>query len=478
MRKYIIVLFLAITLTSCEGWLNINPYDKVGADNLFSEEKGYEQALTGVYARMSKANLYGVELSFGMTDLLAKYWVIYMNNNPRYAFSNYDYTESNAKSTINEIWYDMYRGIAETNRVLEALGDENKLKLQKYDLFKGEALALRAFLHWELLEYFGPLNYATSEKKSIPFRDEYSNKITSLMAGKAVFARIKNDLETALVHFEKDPIRGIKHISEYHKSDGGYATDCYLERRNIRMNYYSVKALLARLYLVEGKKQQAYNYATEIINEKKFTLVDEADLVTILSKKDLHYSDEIIFSLYMNKQQSIVEKLLGYEENLNYSYYLFPNQIEAIYGSGNGSMVDYRYTFWFDESEILIKYKEPSPLERPYIPEIPILRLSELYYIAAEAKIGVDNEEALSKLNEVRENRNIQPLKMEEIISDAALLNHIVLDMRKDFIGEGKMFKTYKRLNMDILNGNSKVEASERIFVLPIPEEELEAGKN
>lgn len=478
MRKYIILLFLVTTLTSCESWLNINPYDKVGADDLFSEEKGYEQALTGVYARMSRAELYGVELSFGMTDLLAKYWAIYMTNNPRYAFSSYDYAESNAKSTINKIWYDMYRSIAESNRILEALGEKNDLNLRKYDLFKGEALALRAFLHWELLEYFGPLNYATSDKKSIPFREEHSNKIISLMAGKVVFAKIKGDLEAALIHFEKDPIRGIKHISEYHKADGGSTTDSYLERRNIRMNYYSVKALLAKLYLVEGEKQKAYDYATEIINEKKFTLVDETDLVTVLSKKDLHYSDEIIFSLYMNKQQSMVEKLLGYEESINYSYYLYPNQIKAIYESGNGSMVDYRYTFWFNESEVMIKYKEPSALERPYIPEIPILRLSELYYIAAEAKIGINNEEALSKLNEVRENRNIQPLRIEDILSDAILLNHIVLDMRKDFVGEGKMFKTYKRLNMDIFSGSSKIEASEKIFILPIPEEELEAGKN
>lgn len=476
-----IVGLLSFLFVSCQNWLNLTPYDRIGEDDLFETESGFQQALTGIYARMSKADLYGRELSFGMADLLGQYWDIYAPNNEHFPFISYDYTHADAEDVIRRIWYEMYKAIAEVNNLLGALEQKGENDLAQWKILKGEALALRAFMHLELLEYFGPLNIATSDKPSIPYREEYSKELVPLLPAKEVLSKIKRDLESAFVLLEDDPIRSIGHVSEYsmtmEEQDNVYHNS-FLDKRNIRMNYYAVEFLLAKVSLMEGNKQDAYKYALDVIGSGKFTLVNENDLVVVDSKKDLHYSDEIVFSLYMGKQQSICEKNLGYTEEINYSFYFIPSSVDQIYTAGKGSTVDYRRAYWFNADEIFTKYRKPAELEPAYQPEIPIIRLSELYYIAAEAQIDEDDKLAFELLNTVRENRNISKLLQGDITSNETILRHIVYDMRKDFWGEGKMFKMYKRLNMNVLNGNSEIPASESIFVLPIPQEELEFGGN
>lgn len=482
MKKSIYVILICFAFISCQNWLDLTPYDRIGEDDLFATEDGFQQALTGIYARMSKSDLYGMELSFGMADLLGQYWNIYAVNNRHYSLINYDYRHVDAESIINQVWYEMYKGIAETNNLLQALNAREESEFEQWKLLKGEALALRAFMHLELLEYFGPMNVAMSEQASIPYREEYSKELVPLLPGKEVFGKIKRDLKEAFVLLEDDPIRSIGHVSEYsilgdEKQENIYHNS-FLDKRNIRMNYYAVEALLAKISLMEGNKQDAYKYAWDVIESGKFSLVDENDLVVVDSKKDLHYSDEIIFSLYMGKQQSICENYLGYGDEINYSYYFLPSSIDDIYTAGKGSTVDYRRSYWFNADELFIKYKKPADIDPAYQSEIPIIRLSELYYIAAEAQIEENDSRALELLNAVRENRNIGELFQEDITLNETILRHIVYDMRKDFWGEGKMFKTYKRLNMNILDGVSEIPASENIFVLPIPKEELEFGGN
>ena len=54
----------------------------------------------------------------------------------------------------------------------------------------------------------------------------------------------------------------------------------------------------------------------------------------------------------------------------------------------------------------------------------------------------------------------------------------LLLEMRKEFVGEGQLFYVYKRLNHDIIGNTSEdaVKANNGVFVLPIPEEEIEYG--
>lgn len=66
----------------------------------------------------------------------------------------------------------MYNVIANINNFLEYV-DKNKDVLvteRYYETMKGEALGLRAFLHFDLLRMFGPIYKEHPASKAIPYR--------------------------------------------------------------------------------------------------------------------------------------------------------------------------------------------------------------------------------------------------------------------------------------------------------------------
>ena len=69
MKKLInksIILSLFLALTACNDWLNVSPKTDMKAEDLFSTEAGFRDALIGVYALMATDNLYGKNLSIWM----------------------------------------------------------------------------------------------------------------------------------------------------------------------------------------------------------------------------------------------------------------------------------------------------------------------------------------------------------------------------------------------------------------------------
>ncbi|MEG0796881.1 MAG: hypothetical protein RR397_10330 [Odoribacter sp.] len=76
--KIYLILFFAFPFISCNSWLDVTPQGQVEASDMLSSEKGYNSALGGVYYTLSSSTLYGKELSYGLMDLLAQYWITKM----------------------------------------------------------------------------------------------------------------------------------------------------------------------------------------------------------------------------------------------------------------------------------------------------------------------------------------------------------------------------------------------------------------
>lgn len=76
------------------------------------------------------------------------------------------------------MWCGLYNAIANTNKLLEEIeGKESMFTGINYDMIKGEALALRGFLHFDLLRLFGA-SYAENPKKAaIPYVTAYTSNI-------------------------------------------------------------------------------------------------------------------------------------------------------------------------------------------------------------------------------------------------------------------------------------------------------------
>ena len=140
--------------------------------------------------------------------------------------------------------------------------DENKgvfTSPEVHDVYKGEFLALRAFLHFDILRLFAPSAAMNNNKGldalAIPYVDVFTNIAQSQLTVKEVLKKIETDLLAA-----KQLMKGKEEFKFSDTSDPLY-------NRKQRMNYYAVTALLARVYLWGNDKEAALKEAKEIIGE-------------------------------------------------------------------------------------------------------------------------------------------------------------------------------------------------------------------
>ena len=185
MKKIIYILLIGISsifsLASCTEWLDVTPNTDVPAKELFTTENGFRSALAGLYIIMTEENTYGKNLSFGLMEQLAQmYDKLPDGTSDRRSVYIYDRETSgayNTKGVLANTWQAQYHTIANVNNLLkwwELNGEVVLVDSITRSMIRGEALALRAFLHFDLLRGWGPMDYAGNEAnrefKCIPYR--------------------------------------------------------------------------------------------------------------------------------------------------------------------------------------------------------------------------------------------------------------------------------------------------------------------
>ena len=167
-NKILLLLFLPL-LFGCNGWLNVTPQSEVDEEDLFADGEGYRNSLNGVYSRISESDMYAQQLTWGFMDVLAQYYNFDKMNQygayPKAYKGDYDNSEGAYKSIAN--CNNLIQNIdkADVTKFLGREGEKNMLK--------GEALALRAFLHFDLLRLFAPVAVELNGDKTgyVPVND-------------------------------------------------------------------------------------------------------------------------------------------------------------------------------------------------------------------------------------------------------------------------------------------------------------------
>ena len=415
MKKYIVSICLGMFLfSSCSNWLDVKPKTTVEAEEVFSRELGFKEALTGVYIKMASTDLYAKNLSYGFLDILGqRYQINAVANyeNPLWYTFPSTYTESYTET----IWAKMYNVIANLNNLLYYC-DKNKNVFTTehyYEIIKGEALGLRAFLHFDLLRMFGPIYKDNPMAKRIAYRTEFNQVPKEMQSSDVVVDSIITDLKRAeILLTNTDPLNF--EFPKTEDGDRGTGKDGFLEYRHKRMNLYAVKAMLARVYLYAGNKVEAANYASQVIEGKYFDLIGDAT--------DVLRSKEIVFSVYVDKFDQQVTDITN-----GSSYCIVKVRIREGVGFDYGT-----------NGIKMRKYKQEN-LWASTEGTVVLIRLSEMYYILAEC--AATPGEAAEFLNKVRSVRGIDPV----VCTEANKLDEIEKEYRKEFYGEGQLFFFYKR---------------------------------
>ncbi|RHA41745.1 RagB/SusD family nutrient uptake outer membrane protein [Odoribacter splanchnicus] len=482
-----ILSILVLSMVGCEKWLDVRPESEVGEEDMFSTEQGFMDALYGVYVSMGKEDLYGGTFPLTM-DVLAKLFNVHPGNSHE-NFVSYNYLSSDCADVIDKIWERLYYCVSLTNNILKHLEDESPETLNSYWYLKGECLALRAFLHYEILRVFAPNIKDQPEYVSIPYRKNYSNLIDPQLKVKEVFEKILIDLQEAKEALKEDVIRTEKPVfvsgnteedkesEDVTDKNENYYMSSFLANRKYRMNYYGVLATMARVYLdrsAEGDREKAYECAMEIIESGKFRLVQYDDFIVPsgdIKKRDALFTDEFIFGLFSSQVDVWYDSHCWPAGSYQNRFFLVDVQKNIFEDKVND--LRYRLVEKDSETQDMLLKKHFGDYEKSK-QKIRVLTLAEMYYIASEVK----PEKASVLMDSIARYRGITPTISDNTSSDDRM-REIVKEYRKEFLGDGQFFFTFKRLaGQSFLNNmNLGIRKEDKILVLPLPEAEIEYGE-
>ena len=477
MRKTTILplaLASALTLTSCDDFLDVRPDSQKLESDLFTKPQGFEDAIYGVYGSMQSATLYGKELAWGLTDLMAQ--DLNQNTTSSLALSRYQYNDDDElKTRFANVWSNAYTTIGYANNVLKNLEGRSEADLPLYNLYKGEMLAARAMLHFDLLRLFCSTNEAAS---GIPYTKTYSQAINEFKKVGEVYDLILADLAEAekLLESEAANIAYPRDNSNYYKFQNYRETHC---------NYYAVLALTARVYWMRGNMAKAGEYASKVIDSKKFPLVEPNEV------KDLYAGrlspKEAIWGLYSTAYSGTCQDYL-------YEYASYKSYDPYFDGSGADHLLPYDKVYKQDVEATAQDYRlnwfkigtgyarclktvDTYTLEGNATTDwssrtqgITLLHVSEMYLIAAEALLEGNYTKALEYFNAETASRGLAPLKSDVKLTKDMIYN----EYHKEMFGEGQMWYNMKRLGKDIISNldTKTIPASEDVYVIPIPQDE------
>ena len=141
----------------------------------------------------------------------------------------------------------------------------------------------------------------------------------------------------------------------------------------------------------------------------------------------------------------------------------------TLYETSSGGSTDYRYVYLL-ENDGSVQF----PSKYWGMKSVPLIRLSEMYYILAET--AATPEEGMGFLNTVRRNRGLAQLPLTGLTA-IKLTTEITKEYQKEFLAEGQLFYFYKRLRVAKMLFNTKTFTDQN-YKLLIPDSELEFNPN
>ncbi|MDO5979506.1 RagB/SusD family nutrient uptake outer membrane protein [Flavivirga spongiicola] len=492
MKKYLknitAVLVGCILFTSCDDYLDVKPENQFLEDGMFSTPSGTQTVLNGIYLDMTSGSLYGGGLTMSTVDIFAQLYNTDTSTPHKYKeYKDINYTASNVRGALDNIWTSAYVNILNINNFIKQVeARDNLLPEKEENILLGEAYALRAMLHFDLLRLFGPIYVKSPEDPSIPYNVDVQSTITPLLKASEAMEKILADLTSAETFLENDPIRefGKINVSQEEQLDSDdplykYRESDFYRFRNKRMNYYAVKALQARVNLYAGNNTAALTAAKLVIEEASvwFPWTPFKEVISAGANPDRIFSSEIIFGLnnndLYNQQRDLFAAsldevgILAAKSKLDFFFEGNDNDYRRLSSWALPVLGEHSFPTFF-------KYADVHDPKMGFRFFQPLIRMSEMYLIAAE--LEANEADALTYLNAQRFNRGIP-----DIDPGADIQEEILKEYRREFYAEGQMFFYYKRKNIsEIPNANSSrtIEMGDAEYVAPLPDSESNYRNN
>lgn len=510
----ITALLAVLSFTSCNGWLEATSSTQFQADQIFESRDGYLDALTGVYLTMGNSSVYGSDMTWKYMDLIS-YTYNTFTGSKMAKWQSHEYSNVDVRADIAAIWQGAYNIIANANMLLDRLEEGRSLFSSEleFNLIKGELLAIRAYVHFDLMRMFGTTGFLgeNASKLTVPYVTSYGMTATGQLTNEETLGLLLADVEEALELLADDPVTGVKPDG----FDQGPNADGYWDKRQRHLNLYAVEALAARIHHWNFNLDKAAEYAAEALEGAQASglahwLDVDGFLITYKDEeKDWTFSTEHIFGLEITGLSNMTMGTLipgnsssdvfhlskdamdfAYNtlvfidlENDDYSVYQFDGLQEALEDiRGTAALFKYNQSAYD-----CYKFYGTSSSSAKYRNIMPMLKMSEMCYILSEKYfVDGDNAKALEMLDQVRLHRGVQ----EPLGSDRYSFIEIEREAAKEFLNEGQGVFWRRHWN-NIIDGGPftlfrrgiynytgiKNETLDNQLIFPYPDAETDYGR-
>lgn len=444
-RFNIICLLLVILSSSCESFIEVDlPDSQLTGETVFKDIGTAEATVSSIYNKLFN-NVLVSGNSNGLSILLGSYTDELQTYNTR--LLEFQFFKNNLIATDTDVavlWNGSYNLIYAANAVKEGLENSTTISQSDKDCLLGEALFLRAYIHFHLLNLFGEIPYVTTTDYKI-------NTTIGKLTVSQLYGLMIADLERA------KSLMPIVSQSPY----------------RVHPSIDTVKSLLARIHLYNTNWEYAEIEANSVIDSGKFAWVDSLDAVFLKN------STATIWQL-MPSQEG-----LPTQEGQSFIFTMGPPPNRAlnhhlINAFEQGDLRKEHWTrsvsgneTWYYPS----KYKQA--VSEATSSEYSILfRLEELYLIRAEARVHLGNlDGAKNDINKIRHRAALPDTSAD---NEQQLIDAIIQERRVEFFSElGHRFFDLKRTGL--LNTTlSPIKPGWNVTDVfwPIPESELLLNPN
>jgi hypothetical protein len=480
MKKQFFKIIVAASIvvlvnTSCEKAIDKNPTHSTSLENAFKSVDDFNASLSSMYTSLRGVGYYGRNMSV-LSDMNADNLVQTGESLVNFlAVTDWLYTSSNG--TVAETWLGAYTVVNNANIIINNIDKYTNASNQKQsNKIKGQALAIRAMVHFDIMRWFTDNMDRNSTSLGVPYvknsvletapasfkparptvKDNYDAIYADLATAKTLLADVDAPINTATLRYKMD-LTGANAVQA---RVALYAKDWATAISNATVVINALPLASRTVYPSIWKDQSQSEVAFAILfgaefasrlagdvyspttgtnrsqhegNPSLFNQIDETNDIRFATSVTRGFSTT---SVVRNNTRLVVTKFLGK-------------------GSARDGLVDWK-----------------------------AFRTSEMYLIRAEARANSAQAVlALDDLNTLRAAR-INGF-VAGIETGSALTDAIALERRKELFMEGHRWFDLKRTTRSINRGTISAPTTQAIlaptrreWIWPIPQAEVDANPN
>lgn len=445
-----ITLFTAVlaifAASSCKKFLTPNPEQSaIQASEAFSTDASATSVVAGIYTSMMYGGLattptngtLGVLLGLASDELDGYNQAFVDWQDDQFVYTGGcpdDYT-----------WSDIYNYIYQCNAAIEGMKASTAMSDSIRAQLLGECYFIRAFCYFELTNMYGAVPLTKSSNYQ-------ANATLARTDSAAIYQQVIADLQKAESLLKPN----------------------YPSANMVRANLYVAQALLARVYLYEGKWARAEAEVDSV-------LAGPYSLATSLSGVFKITSPEVIWELYPIAQGSRNAYDFGFytpaSSQSGPKYYLTSTLVNS-FEPGDQRATTWMTAYSFNGTTYYYPSKYVTPSSSPATQYNVVLRLAEQYLIRAEARAEQNNlSGAAADLDAIRTRAGLGATTAS---GQASLLEAIAHERQVELFTEwGHRWFDLKRTGtINAVLGTEKPTWTPDASLLPIPKMEIQADVN